>query len=168
MTITFLRFEQRIDRIASKLPGMPHQQIILTRLFFFVFKNLNDSLNQTLASFGLNTASLFALAMLFASEGNKLNPSDLSDALISSRANVTRLVDELVLNGWVKRHECVTDRRRIDLTLTPEGKTLTANVMPSLWQRLSAVWSDFSDNESVEFEHALRQLLRGIEQESSD
>jgi len=167
MTNTFQRFEQRIERIARKLPGMPHQPVMLTRLFFFVFKNLNDGLNQTLASFGLNTTSLLALAMLFASEENKLNPSDLSDALISSRTNVTRLVDELVLNGWVERHGCVTDRRRIDLTLTPAGQELIAEVLPPLWRQLLAVWHDFSDEESAGFEHALRKLLHGIERESN-
>src|SRR3569832_1631770 len=91
---------------------MPQDRVVLNRLFFYVFKELDDVYNQHLSEFGLNSSSFLALAMILSSEDNRLNPSHLSDALIASRTNVTRLADDLVGSGWVSRKPCTQDRRR--------------------------------------------------------
>ena len=141
---------------------MPQDRVVLNRLFFFVFKELDEIYNRHLAEFGLNTSSFLALAMLMSCENDRLNPCNLSNALIASRTNVTRLADELVGAGWVERHPSTEDRRRVDLTLTETGRTLVLKVLPKVWKLIENQWSDFSREEVVQFDYLLRKMLGGL------
>lgn len=158
----FAYFEQGIDRISRQLPGMPQERVVLNRLFFYLFKELDETYNRLLSGFGLNTSALLALAMLMGSEENRLNPCDLSEALIASRTNVTRLADELEAAGWVARSPSMEDRRRVDLTLTEEGRAMVRKVLPELWKLIELQWADFSAGEVAEFDRLLRKMLNGL------
>jgi MarR family transcriptional repressor of emrRAB len=158
----FSFFELGIERVARRLPGMPKHRVVLNRLFFFVFKELDELYNQRLAEHGLNSTAFLALVMLYSSEENRLNPCDLSDALISSRTNVTRLADDLVGAGWVGRQASTEDRRRIELSLTEAGRALVERVLPPVWDLVGEQWSDFSATEIAEFDRLLRKLLTGL------
>ncbi len=162
MSHDFSFFELGIDRIARRLPGMPRDRVVLNRLFFFVFKELDERYNQRLAEHGLNSTAFLALAMLYGNEDNRLNPSDLSDALISSRTNVTRLSDELVAAGWVRRQASTEDRRRVELSLSDAGLALVEKVLPQVWELVGEQWLDFSPDEVAEFDRLLRKLLTGL------
>jgi MarR family transcriptional repressor of emrRAB len=158
----FSYFEHGIDRIARQLPGMPQDRVVLNRLFFFVFKELDEVYSRHLAQFGFNSSSFLALAMLLSSENNRLNPCDLSDALIASRTNVTRLTDELVNAGWIDRKPSMEDRRRVELSLTEAGRALVLKVLPVVWKLIEQQWTDFSPAEVAEFDRLLRKMLAGL------
>lgn len=157
----FAYFEQGIERVSRQLPGMPQDRVVLNRLFFFVFKELDEIYNRHLAEFGLNSSSFLALAMLLGCEENRLNPCDLSDTLIASRTNVTRLADELVAAGWVDRQPSQADRRRVELSLTDEGRALVLKVLPQVWRLIERQWQDFTPAEVTEFDRLLRKMLAG-------
>ncbi len=159
----FQVFEQGIGRVAEAFPGLPRQQVILTRLYFFLFRRLNDGLNRMLADHGLNTTTMLALTMIYARPDHKIIPSDLSLALTSSRTNVTRLADELVANGWVERQACREDRRKIFLYLTALGCARVEKVLPRQWDHVTQVWSCLSPEEATLLESLLRKLLGHLE-----
>lgn len=164
MNQDFSYFEKGIDRISRQLPGMPQDRVVLNRLFFFVFKELDEVYNRHLAEFGLNSSSFLALAMLLSCEDNRLNPCDLSDSLIASRTNVTRLTDELVSARWVGRKPSTEDRRRVELSLTKAGHKLILKVLPVIWKLVEQQWADFSPAEVAEFDRLLRKMLAGLSQ----
>lgn len=163
VNLDFTYFELGIARISGQLPGMPQDRVVLNRLFFCVFKDLDDIYNQHLSEFGLNSSTFLALAMILSSADNRLNPCHLSDALIASRTNVTRLADELVNAGWVSRKPSTQDRRRVELSLTPGGRKLILRVLPVIWQRIEQQWSDFSPAEVTEFDRLLRKMLESLQ-----
>jgi len=162
MAQDFSYFEQGITRISRQVPAMPQERVVLNRLFFFVFKTLDDLYNQHLGEYGLNTSSFLALVMLMGSEDNRLNPIDLSNALVASRTNVTRLTDELVAAGWVARNPSTEDRRRVDLSLTESGRALILRILPRIWNLIEQQWAGFSRDESTEFNRLLRKMLQGL------
>lgn len=45
----------------------------------------------------------------------------LSDAMLTSKSTVTRIIDYLERSGWVSRHADHTDRRNFRLRLTDDG-----------------------------------------------
>ncbi|MFN3398371.1 MAG: MarR family transcriptional regulator [Sulfurimicrobium sp.] len=141
---------------------MPVENVTLTRMFFYVYKALEDSANRFLASYGLNNTHYIALMLIYASEGNVLNPCKLSESLLSSRANITRLMDELVENGWVERQWSIADRRRIELSLTPAGVALIEKILPRNWERIDHLWAGFSAEEIELTEKLLRKLLSRV------
>lgn len=162
MVQDFAYFERGIDRISRQLPGMPQDRVVLNRLFFSVFKELDELYNRHLEKHGLNTSSFLAMVMLISCEENRLNPRDLSNALVASRTNVTRLTDELVGAGWVARNPSIEDRRRVDLSLTAAGRELILGVLPKVWLLIERQWADFSADEIVAFDRLLRKMQRSL------
>jgi len=51
---------------------------------------------------------------------------DVADFLAVSNAAASKAVDRLVRRGLVNRAEAVSDRRAVELSLTPEGRTILA------------------------------------------
>lgn len=168
MDSQFSHFEKRIRRVAERNPGMPTGNVTLTRMFFYIFKALEDNANHFLAEYGLNNTHYIALMMIYSSEGNMLNPCKLSESLLSSRANITRLMDELVVNGWVERQGSTEDRRRVELSLTPDGVALVEKILPRNWERINDLWAEFSAEEIKLTEKMLRKLLSRIDQGDDD
>ncbi len=168
MNHAFEPFEQGIERVFGKLAGMPQEIVVLTRLLLFTVSCVNDDLNRVLAEHGLNTTSALALAMLYGSADNRLNPCELSRALHSSRTNVTRLIDELERQGWVERSISNEDRRRIDLALTDTGTELVKRFLPLQWAHMQALWQEFDADERTTLEGLLRRLLDGLEQRPAE
>lgn len=163
MSYCFKCFEDGIDNVARRFPGSPRQEVLLTRLYYHVFKSLNDDINQSLGQHGLNSTTWFALLMLYGSGENAINPSDLSHAMVSSRTNITRLADELVEKGWVERRDCKDDRRRVFLSLTPEGEALVEKVLPLQRAHVRALWQGFAPAELKSLEKLLRKFLHHLE-----
>lgn len=164
---SFQPFEQRIEHVTGNHPDSPRSEIILSRLFFHVFKRFNESQNIHLSAFGLNSTSWLALIMMHATPGNALNPCELSEAMISSRTNITRLADELVEKGWVERSASGEDRRKVVLSLTDAGRDLVESVLPHQWQYYREMWSCFSPGEIATFEALMRKLLDRLDASGS-
>lgn len=161
---SFSYFEQSIERASQLVEGMPLQQVVLNRLMLHVFRELQERQNRFLMEFGLNGSSFLALAMILSADGGCLNPCDLSDGLMASRANVTRVVDQLVAAGWVERNTSDDDRRRIVLSVTPSGRDLLETILPRLWQGTETLWSLFSQQEQAQMNRLLRKLLVKLEE----
>lgn len=165
---SFLPFETRIEDFAALHPDAPKQEIILGRLYFHVFKQLNDLQNLQLSRFGLNSTSWFVLIMIYSTPDNAINPCNLSHAMDSSRTNITRLSDELVEKEWVARQTSGEDRRKIVLSLTEKGRELVEAVLPRQWKHYRELWSVFGPGEIGQFDFLLRKLLARIDGSMGD
>ncbi|MHB8533934.1 MAG: MarR family transcriptional regulator [Sulfuricaulis sp.] len=161
--LPFSEVEEGICRLTQRLPELPKQEVILTRLFLHIAKALREVANQVLRPFNLNYVSFSTLMMHFASPDNDVNPSKLCDVTGESRTNMTRIVDDLVARGYIKRHPSTDDRRRIVLTLTAKGESLVRKILPLLWEEQKKIYQVFSADEKKSLENMLKKLLGAIE-----
>ncbi len=63
--------------------------------------------------------------------GQQLNPASinlLTERMIDKSSNASRLVDKLVKKDLVKRHECPSDRRQVDVVISQKGLDLLAKI----------------------------------------
>ena len=155
-------FEQRLDIMESRSPGQPRQEVILSRLQFMIYKKMNELINHNLQPYGINDTIWTALIMLYSSPDHFIFPSDLSHIIVSSRTNITRLADEMVEKGWMKRQGCESDRRKIVLTLTEAGVALVEAVIPKQWNIYGEMWQDFSRAEKDQMEAMQRKLVASL------
>jgi len=65
---------------------------------------------------------------------------DVADFLAVSNAAASKAVDRLVRRGLVRRAEAAADRRAVELSLTPEGRTLLAQYEAATNQVLKDVF----------------------------
>lgn len=124
---------------------------------------LSDHFNNELKAYNLSCVSYFTLMMLYSTPHNLANPSDICLCTGETRANMTRICDELVEQGFVKRIPSSDDRRRVDLSLTENGIELLKTVAPALHERVEAVFSVFDASEKATLETLLLKLMRSLE-----
>ena len=62
----------------------------------------------------------------------ELTQQQIAAAVFKDFASITRIIDLLVRKGFLKRSDHPTDRRRFELTLTPEGEDLLVQVRPRI------------------------------------
>jgi len=159
MNKSFHQLEQAVDRIESRFPGGPRQEVILTRLYYHIMPRLTGYLNDGLKEYGLNESLWMSLVAMYACPHQTLFPSDISDTLDSSRTNATRIVDELVRNDWATRIPCAEDRRKIKLELTEKGLALVEELLPVSRACHRDLWQDYSPEEMQLLEGLMRKLL---------
>jgi len=159
----FSEVEEGICRLLKRLPDLPKQEVILTRLYLHIAKALREVANQVLRPFDLNYVSFSTLMMLFGSHDNAVNPSKLCDVTGESRTNMTRIVDDLVARGYIKRHPSTDDRRRVVLTLTAKGEGLVRKILPPLWEEQIKIYQRFATDEKKSLEDLLKKQLSAIE-----
>jgi DNA-binding MarR family transcriptional regulator len=83
----------------------------------------------------------------------------LARDLETDPAAMTRVLDRLEAKGLVARERSTTDRRVVQLALTPEGRAVAAQVPPVLADVLNGHLSDFTHDEWQQLLHLLRRML---------
>jgi len=85
--------------------------------------------------------------------------ASLARDLETDPASMTRVLDRLEAKGLVARERSTTDRRVVQLALTPEGQAVAAQVPPVLADVLNGHLSDFTPEEWQQLLHFLRRML---------
>lgn len=117
---------------------------------------MGERLGGLLAPHGLSALGYITMMALYSRPENLANPSELSEATGETRGNMTRICDELVDKGWMRRVPNVDDRRRVDLSLTDSGMALLDEVAPRLRRNADDFYKrTFTKSEKA----ALLQLL---------
>ncbi len=64
------------------------------------------------------------LRILRGQNGNPTTVSSIQDRMLNKMSNASRLVEKLKSKGLVRRSECPSDRRQVDVLITEEGLEL--------------------------------------------
>jgi len=117
---------------------------------------MNERLGGLLEPHGLTGLGYITMMALYSRPENLANPSELSEVTGETRGNMTRICDELVDKGWMRRVPNAEDRRRVDLSLSDTGMALLNKLAPQLRQNADAFYSrTFTKTEKS----TLQQLL---------
>lgn len=148
--------------------GVSGAEAAMGDIGLFVQTRLNhglmmDGMARCLSAYDLSPISYMTMMMLYGLPDNIANPSDICTVTGETRGNMTRICDELVSKGWVRRVPSETDRRRVDLSLTDEGIALLQVVVPVLRKRAEVVFSVFSPEEKAMFSGLMSRMQRSLE-----
>ncbi|WP_329139832.1 winged helix DNA-binding protein [Streptomyces sp. NBC_01476] len=117
----------------------------------------NRRLAQELRPLGITPSQAEVLRLL--ADRQPLALSELGELLVcESGNNPSRLVDRLVAAGLVRRDEGTQDRRRVALTLTPEGAA-TAGQVVEVEERL---YGRIDEAAAAYDAHAVADFLRAL------
>lgn len=90
-------------------------------------RELERRTNDAMRPLGLTAAQADALVVI--GQAGPLSLKELGELLIAEAGHPSRLVDRLVEAGLVERRAAGEDRRRIELSLSPRGRTLEKRVL---------------------------------------
>lgn len=96
----------------------------LTINLLFTANWINEILMETLKPSELSLQQFNVLRILRGQKGEPANLSTLNERMVSKMSNTTRLVDKLIKKELVFRKQCPTNRRKIEITITPAGLSL--------------------------------------------
>jgi len=99
-----------------------------------IVQALRNGSRETERLVGLSGAQLFALQQLAARPGMSIN--DLAAATFTHQSSVSVVVRRLIERGFVSRRPSEEDGRRVEVSLTPEGRELLRRAPPMAQARL--------------------------------
>ena len=73
--------------------------------------------------------------------------STLNDRMVNKMSNTTRLVDKLLLKGYVDRFVCESNRRKVEITITNEGMEVLSEMDKAVTAAEAALVAQLSDAE---------------------
>jgi DNA-binding MarR family transcriptional regulator len=92
---------------------------------------LTTRVEEALASAGLPQLAWYdVLWALHRAPGKALRMGELADEVTISRSGLTRLVDRIEAEGLLRRAPSATDRRAIEVAITPAGSKLLRKMWP--------------------------------------
>jgi DNA-binding MarR family transcriptional regulator len=115
-------------------------------------------LNELVRPLGVTAAQ--AEALLVIGEAGPLSLKELGELLIAESGHPSRLVDRLVEADLVVRREADEDRRRVELSLSPRGRRLSADVAKAQGALLSWGRGELGGHDLGAATDAMRALVR--------
>jgi len=87
---------------------------------------------------------------------------DLGTKLLRSGSNLTTVVGNLEKQGLVRRTPRATDRRVVDVDLTPKGRRMIAGLFPAHARRITRIFSTLSATQQRQLGDLCRTLGRNL------
>lgn len=82
------------------------------------------ALDEGMTKHGTRLTEYEILSMLSEAPGGRLRMSALAQLVVQSRSRLTHTATRLEALGWVQRRAVREDRRGVELSLTPQGRTV--------------------------------------------
>lgn len=81
---------------------------------------------------GLTASQYNVLRILRGQNGKPANLSTIQERMVHKNSNAGRLIDKLLIKGFVERNQCEVNRRKIEVTITNSGLQKLLGIAPDL------------------------------------
>ena len=137
-----------IDDILDTLSQMPKLHRGLQKN---IFKKVLESLEE-----GISRHHLEILKLLH--EEGTLHVAEIANLLLISKSQMTRLIDELINLGMVKRQSDTQDRRKRNILLTHKGAAIVEKFQENVQRNIKTWLSSLTYQELSELSNSLKQI----------
>ena len=126
-------------------------------LMFFAYRDFTGEADALLADYGLGRAHHRAL--YFIGRHPDMTVSDLLDILNITKQSLSRVLSQLIEEGYVEQREGAQDRRQRLLRLTRKGRTLEEQVNDLQSKRFAKAYRKCGVGAVDGFQRVLSQIL---------
>ncbi|PWV46964.1 MarR family winged helix-turn-helix transcriptional regulator [Chitinophaga sp. S165] len=148
-----MRIEQAINQRKFK---DDYHKIVVNLLFTGNW--LRDALGANLKEHGLLPQHYNALRIIKGRHPEPVSAGDIKDVMLDKASDVTRLLDKLEKLEYVQRRLCPHNRRKMDISITPQGLKLLSDVDVLM----DSFYEDLADRITEEEAASLSDLLDKI------
>lgn len=138
-----------------------HQKALVNILFTGSW--LNGRNTSYFKKFNISPEQFNVLRILRGSHPKPMRLADVADRMIEKNSNCTRLVEKLKQKGLVDRQLCESNRRQVDISITPKGLKLLEKI-DSDNNQLVSFQKSISKTEAEELNRILDKLRDSIDQ----
>ena len=126
-------------------------------LMFFAYRDFTDEADALLADYGLGRAHHRAL--YFIGKHPDMTVSDLLEILNITKQSLSRVLSQLIDEGYVQQRSGTSDRRQRLLRLTDKGRTLEQEVHDVQARRFAKAYRKCGVDAVDGFQRVLSELL---------
>lgn len=156
--------DKKIEQWLSQMPQLDTQPMAITSRLLRISKYMNDQLSSSFDQYEISSAGFDVLATLLRSgPPHTLSPNQLLEQMLITSGTMTSRIDLLEKRQLVKRQVNKTDKRGVDVSLTPKGLILIEEMIIKHTEHQRKLVSVFSDEEQAQIEQLLRKYLTRID-----
>lgn len=115
---------------------------------------LQSQKNRFLKQYGISTQQFNVLRILRGQHPKAIMLTQITERMIDRMSNATRLVEKLRIKGYVSREVNAKNRRQVDITITPAGLELLA--------QLDAGWTNFVVSRYANLSEAEAKIMNDL------
>lgn len=152
------------DRALPDAPATPDAATLeLNSVLVGILRATNKRGEAFSAAYELTPARVAVISILQRNPDRRLTVGEIAIGLHVSSTNISRRLDGLQEDGWIRREPNPADARSIYVALTEDGMRRANEIMPAIYQRLNTVWSCFSPEEKANLAHYLNRFLEHLQ-----
>lgn len=121
---------------------------------------ITDSVSSELKPFDISEPQYNVLRTLSSQKDQPLTVEQIGKQMIQRSSNVTRIIDKLLSKRLVSRKECPTNRRKMDIMITPAGSSFLGQLDAKLAEWHSPLLDKLSDEELKTLTQLIRKLRK--------
>lgn len=100
-----------------------------------------------------------ALTLLLIDKNPESNQKELADLIFKDYASMTRIIELIVRNGYLKRSTHPQDRRRYILSLTKKGKDTIEILEPIIEKNRNRALAGLDDKQIMDLQTTLQSII---------
>ena len=116
-----------------------------------------DQVSRELKEYGIYEPQFNVLRILRGA-GRQVSVSYILERMIQPSSNVTRIVEKLESRGLVDRKLCPADRRKMDISITPEGLKLLRQLDAKVEKLHEPMMHNLTDSEAKQLKQLIQKL----------
>ena len=156
--------ERTTETLAKALPALPIAETVMIRLIRVGVYGLEDYFLKIFRDLGLTEKSYHTLCVLVASKKRQAYPSELSELVGTSRANMTKVLAALEAEDYIKRESGKTDARRSLIKITAQGLRVVNKITPLIAGPVADAFSGLNADEISALDELLRKLIVSLDE----
>lgn len=126
--------------------------------FMLINHKIDDAISTALKPFKVSAQQFNVLRILRGQNNTASNLSTLNERMITKMSNTTRLVDKLLVKGFVNRVICESNRRKIEITITQQGKTALNKMDKAIEKAEGDLLQNLSEKEMKQLNNLFNKL----------
>lgn len=132
------------------------QSLKLFIVFSRAYKAINEHVNKTIQSIGLNPTEFAVLELLY--HKGEVPLQQIGGKILLASGSITYVVDKLEQKGLLERIACPKDRRVTYAQISEEGKSFIEAHFPEHARKIDELMSSLNEREKEEAIQLLKKL----------
>lgn len=119
---------------------------------------LEETISSILKEYDISVPQYNVMRILKGQKGKPASLACIQERMVDKNSNISRLVDKLIAKELVKRRLCPTNRRTVEIEITPNGLDLLTTLDPLTEQANSENTANLSQQECIQLNDLLNKM----------
>lgn len=124
----------------------------------YTTRMLEETISSILKEYDISVPQYNVMRILRGQKGKPASLACVQERMVDKNSNTSRLVDKLITKELVKRRLCPTNRRKVEIEITPNGLALLATLDPLTEKANSENTANLSQQECIQLNDLLDKM----------